>query len=390
MLLFRKTADSETVEGYVATLEQRLQSELPTDKAEQIVQETHAHLSDRVDDLIDTGLTRPEAEAVALSGFGTVKRYARVAVETAYGGRYTTTFRLIGRLAAVNFLAVSMCSKLLPEALYTQISAQPFFDTFISTVALLVPLAAFGARRAQTRTYSVYFALATLLLFIGGGVRYVPYPATPTVLWAGFDNFSPYETGPGQQRGDYSQEIAALKNRWVYREVRLLEQGLAYYNTGETESKTVPASLRYKGRYIVPDTKYGEYGAKNALLAFQEPAFMAIGKESWGQWVARVPHLPYHTVSSQAEATRVWHTVGPVWLIGKHQEAANVDRQRKVLEQTQNAPLGFNLAAATYFASGCLLWCAPLVLIPDLLLAHLGRAVWMIRHSLNRRREQTT
>lgn len=375
-----KRHDPHTTDEYVSDLTRRLRRSLPRDKAEQIACEAEAHLEDRVEDLTLAGVVRPES--VALAGFGPVRRFARTSVLHAYSDRGSGRWRLLGRLATANLLGWIVCVELLSYSAQKQI----IFDSFgwiLGVSVIVMSLAALRSRLPQTRIYCAYLVVTLLTIFVGAGLRFVPDNNTPSILLANLavNGRAFHDDGPGTLRGDYSEEIGRLRQHYVYGEIPLLRQGIATYRA----SAPVPASLLFRGQFIVPHSKQWEYSVDSDLPVFQEPPFARTRWESWTQ--SEFARQSFRTVATRQEAEAIWKEVGEKWLAGRQQIVQRVQHRCAVLERAQTASLSFNSGAATFHASGFLIVC-PFLITTDFLLAHLGRAVWI--WTRNRRRPQTS
>lgn len=372
--------EPDSVPSYVSTLEKQLSRSLPQDKAEQIAQETHAHLADRVDDLVETGLTESEAEAVALSGFGRVRTYARTAVQNAYADRTSQRWRLLGRLGMANFLAFNAVHVMYPTNQMASFIVAPALGGLALTL-----VSALASRRPQTRQIIAMNVIGLLATITIAGVRYVPNPDTPPL---GLESIK-YSTSsrhgaPGLPRGDYQQEIAHEKRRLrhLYYETNVVQQGMEVYAQG----KPVPASLRSGGRYIVPLPYRTEWNTCSDALdmsAFKDYYW----PDEWlASYESRLNAIPYQTVATSEEARKIWGEHGPLWRTGKQRRIAYWNAEFATMKHAETAPLGFNATAAAYHGYASVQLCLTLIVL-DFILAYLGRWVWI--QTRNRRRGQT-
>lgn len=152
------------IAGYTSELSRSLRRALPGERADEIVQEAHAHLLDRADALAhEENLSQTEAEARAVAAFTPAVTFAREMAQSAYENRQSTMGWKGGAATAA--------------ALFVFLFGTLYFGTWVEmfiilTLLLTLPLIAsfaYHARRAQTRRFAFWGIMATTatLLYTG-------------------------------------------------------------------------------------------------------------------------------------------------------------------------------------------------------------------------------
>jgi len=366
-------AATETVEGYVSELSRELRRRLPAQAAAQAAAETEAHLRDRVTDLVACGADIRTATEEAVAGFGGTRVYAEALAGARYDTRAAASWRRVGLLAVAGFLALVIAYALMPLGV-GRFNGGTVLRAMVSFWGVAM-LASFCGRRSQTRRYVALTGTAAVALFFAAGSRFVPFHDTPSgPLWPPAHELLPTRLSregvrPGIPMGKRPERAyfrgTLQMNR---RETTLLREGLEAYS----QRAPVPASLRVGSAYLVPSplrthgylkTSPFRYGA--IITNEYGPTAYAVRRSS-----------PVHTRPTYEEARQKWLAHGPKWLRQHAQEEPRLQEAAAFYERVAAGPERFNIAAATYVTTLALWFALWLVILPDLVLARLGRGAY--------------
>lgn len=373
-LFLRREANSgQTVESYLSELSHHLKHHLPPQEASEILDETEAHLRERVEE--DTQSTAADATALrhrereALVGFGHPAMFARSASRSLYETTASRQARCLGEAVTVSAFLLS-CTAAVNNFAIQNPAILTLNLLALFAIAVVLPACAFLSRRSHTRAI---LSCGIMLLAV-------------SICAAGY-----YKTTlPNGHWIDRRQLAANIRhaeseldeNR---AESRLLESGEVFWRYHHRPA--LYAALHSNGEYVVPvKPLWDQYGPQWRSLLQNRSAFRPLDNMSMdgnGRYEIRYRGTAYETVTSETEARDRWLNYGHRWLIMRRSQ---VTRLEKELSEYRLMPDSL----PKHFVSG-FVWWDDLWSIPFTagILAINELAAWLGRKSFLRRRRKT-
>lgn len=292
----------DNIASYVNEAARRLRRRLPAAQVVPIISEARQHLEDRAEELEAGGITREQAEATAVAGFGPVRPWVQDVVASAYEDGNTRRARHFGLYAVITALFGPLLFEMAPAGIRLPGSGSSLVKIFVAG-ALLSMLCAFRGRRP----------LPARILLVGAAAVVIGFFYTGFFLVATSVGINAKRTQIASEIESWRLQVSDSRS-----EVRLLELGLATYDAGAAK---VPAALRTNdGRFIVPLQQ--EPGSVVRSLWYS--AFKYCDTATWEGYL-RSPNrsmklyfqtknaAPYRSVATRAEAAREWNDLGSAW-----------------------------------------------------------------------------
>ncbi len=274
--------ESGAINGYTSELSRLLRPALPGERADEIITEAQAHLYDRAGAIAaDENLPQVEAEARAVAAFTPAVQFAREMARSAFETGHSKAWRTMGGALALAYLCGILASIVLNEGFNAPItSGSPIIGGVNTLVLLVLCVCSFQARRAQTRRFALWSALAAVSVFFYTGFFYLDGAPTDEEWTQGSRaSIQSYYNWRHSERLSSEQHVQRLQTY-----IKLFQQ----------PNPVIPAELKGEDGtgYIVPC----HYLVPNSFQTGRDtPKTVATLAEARAEWQSKGPNLLFTT-----------------------------------------------------------------------------------------------